>query len=302
MDVTVSGHGVSDAAAVARRMWVRFEPYHDATYFTPESRAAADAVGAKGGWMGYFAMRAAPLGAVPPELVISTFYNFHPAMVRRAIPDAWGIAEPDVFLAARLAGVDGALRRLLGPDVVDGPELAEAAELAGRAADAATTVGRPLAAANALVSTSDTPHLALWQAATTLRESRGDGHVAVLVTADLGPCETLVLFAAQHGMDPAYLRAARGWSEQEWQEATARLADRGLVTATGGITDAGTELRTWVEARTDEAAAAPWRALGLERSDRLAELMTPITARIAERNEAVRTNPMGLDPLSQLRD
>lgn len=291
----------SDAAAVARRMWVRFEPYHDTTYFTPESRAAAEAVGAKGGWMGYFAMRAAPLGAVPPELVIATFYNFHPAMVRRAIPDAWEIAEPAVFLAARLAGVDGALRRLLGPDVVDGPELAEAAELAGQAAAAATIAGRPLAAANALVSASDTPHLALWQATTTLRESRGDGHVAALVTADLDPCETLVLFAAHHGIDPAYMRSARRWSEQEWQDTTARLTDRGLVTATGAITDAGTELRAWIEARTDEAAAAPWCALGQERSDRLAELMTPIALRIAEQNEAMMTNPMGLDPLPELR-
>jgi hypothetical protein len=282
-------------------MWVRFEPYHDTTYFTPESRAAAEAVGAKGGWMGYFAMRAAPLGAVPPELVIATFYNFHPAMVRRAIPDAWEIAEPAVFLAARLAGVDGALRRLLGPDVVDGPELAEAAELAGQAAAAATIAGRPLAAANALVSASDTPHLALWQATTTLRESRGDGHVAALVTADLDPCETLVLFAAHHGIDPAYMRSARRWSEQEWQDTTARLTDRGLVTATGAITDAGTELRAWIEARTDEAAAAPWCALGQERSDRLAELMTPIALRIAEQNEAMMTNPMGLDPLPELR-
>ncbi|MFD1049706.1 hypothetical protein ACFQ1S_31345, partial [Kibdelosporangium lantanae] len=42
-------------------MWVLVETYHDVTYFSPESRAATDALGCKGGWMGYFGMRAAPL-------------------------------------------------------------------------------------------------------------------------------------------------------------------------------------------------------------------------------------------------
>jgi hypothetical protein len=291
---------VPDAAAVARLMWVRFETYHDVTYFTPESRAAADSLGCKGGWMGYFAMRAAPLGAAPPELVISTFYNFHPAMVRRALPDAWGLAEPVVFLAARLAGVDGALRRMLGADMIDGAELAEAASLTARAAAAAPIVGRPLAAANSLVSVSETPHLALWQACTVLRESRGDGHVAALVAADLGPCEALVLFGAERGLDAVYLRAARRWSEQEWQEAADRLADRGLLSADGVITSAGTELREWVETCTDQAAAASWRALGQADCDRLSSLMTPIALRIAESNEAMHTNPMGLDAAREL--
>ena len=93
-------------ASIARDMWVRFETYHDVTYFTPESRAATDALGCKGGWMGYFGMRAAPLGAAPPELVTATFYNFHPSRVARVIPDAWEIASPQRFLETRLSGVD----------------------------------------------------------------------------------------------------------------------------------------------------------------------------------------------------
>src|SRR2546421_12354026 len=121
-------------ASVARDMWVRFETYHDVTYFTPESRAATDALGCKGGWMGYFGMRAAPLGAAAPELVIATFYNFHPSRVARAIPDAWEIASPQRFLDTRLSGVDGALRRMLPADVLAGSVLAEAAGLIREAA------------------------------------------------------------------------------------------------------------------------------------------------------------------------
>jgi hypothetical protein len=277
-------------------MWVLFETYHDVTYFTPESRGATDALGCKGGWMGYFGMRAAPLGEASPELVTSTFYNFHPSMVRRALPDAWRIAPAERFLATRLAGVDGALRRILGP-AVEGIE--EAAELAVEAARHATIVGRPLGAANATLPAPSEPHLALWQAATVLRESRGDGHIAALVTALLDPVETLVLFAADHDLAPAYMRAARGWSEQEWADAEARLADRGLV-FNRALTPAGAELRADIERQTDELSAAPWVAMGPERTARLAGLLRPLVRMLASQNEAMRVNPMALDAVKEL--
>lgn len=275
-------------------MWPLFETYHDVTYFTPESRAETDALGCKGGWMGYFGMRAAPLGAVAPEIVISSFYNFRPSMVRRAIPDAWQVASPEQFLEIRLKGAEGALRRMLG-DV----DVTEAAELAQEAADNTPTAGRPLAAANAILPVPDKPLLKLWQAATTLRESRGDGHVAVLVAAALDPVETLVLFSVDQGLDPAYMRAARGWSEQEWEQAGQRLADRGLL-EDGVITQAGLDLRTDIERRTDEAAEAPWQALGQAKTDRLAELLTPMARALGEQNGAMRQNPMSLDIAKEL--
>lgn len=279
-----------------RDLWVRFETYHDVTYFTPESRAVTDALGCKGGWMGYFGQRAAPLGAVPPEVVTAAFYNFHPRMVARALPDAWDVATPARFLAARLEGVDRALRRML-----DSLDVAEAAELAGQAAEAAPTAGRVLAAANRALPVPDEPHLALWQACTTLRESRGDGHVAALVAADLGPCETLVLFSADKSLDPAYMRAARGWSEEEWREAEAALTGRGLLDGEGGgLTPAGRALREDVERRTDEAATRPWDVLGAAGTARFAELTTPIALRLGRLNEAMRTNPMAIDPIAQL--
>ncbi|MEU4762573.1 hypothetical protein AB0H12_04925 [Actinosynnema sp. NPDC023794] len=276
-----------------RDLWVRFETYHDVTYFSPESRAVTDALGCKGGWMGYFGQRAAPLGAAAPEVVTAAFYSFHPRMVARALPDAWDVASPARFLEARLEGVDRALRRML--ETLD---VAEAADLAGQAAEAAPTAGRVLAAANGVLPVPDEPHLALWQACTTLRESRGDGHIAALVAADLAPCETLVLFSADKGLDPAYMRAARGWSEQEWREAEAALTERGLLD--GGLTPAGRALREDVERRTDEAATRPWDVLGPAGTARFAELTTPIALRLGRLNEAMRTNPMAIDPVAQL--
>ncbi|SDC60993.1 SCO6745 family protein [Actinokineospora iranica] len=283
-----------------RSLWQCYEPYHAVTYFTPESVAETDALGCHGRWMGYFGMRAAPLGAAPAWLVTSVFYNFHPSRVERALPEAWTVASPEEFLAARLRGVDGALRRLVGGETVTGPEIAEAAELARAAAGWAPTAGRPLGAANAALDLPDEPHLALWQAVTTLRESRGDGHVAALVTAGLDPVETLVAFGADNGLAPDYLRTARAVPEDEWAAAERRLAERGILDEPGVLTGEGRELRESVEALTDEAAAAPWLELGDQGTARFVELMAPLSLRITRENDRMRVNPMALRPQEHL--
>jgi hypothetical protein len=284
----------------ARAMWVRFETYHDVTYFTPESRAATDALGCKGGWMGYFGMRAAPLGAVPPEVVTAVFYNFHPDKVARAIPDAWAVASPAQFLDTRLSGVDQALRRMLPAGVLAGRELAELASLLREAAGHAPIVGRPLGAANAALPWPDEPHLAVWHASTILRESRGDGHVAALVAAGLDAIETLVLFGADNGMSEEYLQVARGWSAPEWSWARERLTERGLLTQQADLTTEGVVLRRWIEDRTDHSAAAPWHAIGEESTARVVELLTPVALTIARVNDAMAVNPLGLAAVAEL--
>ena len=284
----------------ARALWVRFETYHDVTYFTPESRAATDALGCKGTWMGYFGTRAAPLGPTTPEMVTATFYNFHPKRVAEAIPAAWKIASPEAFLRTRLSGVDSALRRMLPAEMLDSVDLAAAAVLVRSAAERAPIAGRPLAAANATVPWPAEPHLVLWQASARLRESRGDGHVAALIAAGLGPCEALVMFGADHGLDASYQQAQRGWSAKEWAAAAGRLVARGLLTKQGKLTEKGAETRRWVEQRTVEEAAAPWLAIGAEASARAADLLTPIAMRIADANQATGGNQMAIAPVEEL--
>jgi hypothetical protein len=110
------------------------EPYHAMVYFAPEARAAYTALGLKGYWMGYFASRSAAMGAVPANLVTATFYNFHPRMVARSIPDAWRFSTPKRILAARYEGADVVLRKLLS-ERITAPELAEAVVLAREAAE-----------------------------------------------------------------------------------------------------------------------------------------------------------------------
>lgn len=164
---------------IARIMWQLFEPIHAVTYFAPEARAASDGAGLRGFWMGYFAQRAAPLGPVGPEIVTACCYGFAPRRVARAIPDAWQYTTPEQALRARLDGADAALRGLLG-EAIGSESMKTAADIAWDAATHASTAGRVLAAANQALPKHSQPHLQLWQAATTLREHRGDGHVAVL--------------------------------------------------------------------------------------------------------------------------
>ncbi|MES4904797.1 MULTISPECIES: hypothetical protein [unclassified Streptomyces] len=280
--------------ALARRMWHQLEPVHASLYFAPQAYEEAAALGydVKSRWPSYFAWRAAPLGAVGPELVTATFYSFSPRTIAEYVPAVWSTATPEAVVAARLRAVDRTFRALLG-DRVGGQDIAEAAALAKGAAEAAPLAARPLAAANRDLGWSDEPHLALWQAITVLREHRGDGHLAALLTAGLDPCEALVSFAGV-GAAPKENFDGRGWTAAEWSAAAGRLAERGWLDADGNATERGRQGRDAIERQTDELAAAPWRALGAERAERLAELVHPLLAAVFETGMLPAQSTLGI--------
>lgn len=277
---------------VARRGWQLVETVHAITYFAPELRAATDALGLRGGWMSYFGCRAAPLGPVPAAVVTSTFYNFSPALVARAIPDVWGYATPAELLDARLAAMDQALSRLLG-EAVGGDDVRTAAGLAATAAARVDGAGRPLAAANAALPLPEPPHLAMWQALTVLREHRGDGHVTALLSHQVGPTQALVLAAAGQRAPAELLRAARRWTEAEWAQATEALAARGWVKPDGTITDAGRSARYDIELLTDRLALQPYAALGTGRVDELFGALRRLGDLVHASGGVPRPNPVG---------
>ena len=273
----------------ARRMWKTLEPYHAITYFAPDTKRETDALGLRGGWMSYFACRAAPLGPVGPSLVAAVFYNFHPSMVARALPDAWSHASPAQLLDTRLRAVDSAVRRLF-----PGTSLGRTAEVARRAAELAPVAGRPIAAANAALEWPNEPHLVLWQATTILRESRGDGHVAALVGAGLSPCQACVTISAAGGPSKEVFQVNRRWSDDDWAAAEDDLRSRGLLDSTGALTVAGRELRRQVEATTDALADQGWRALGDELAAELHDLVHPLSAALMSSGLIPPDNPMAM--------
>jgi hypothetical protein len=294
---------MDNAARAARRMWTLFEPVHVVTYFSAEALSAFTAAGLRGFWRGYFAGRAAPLGTVDAAPVTASFFNFAPPMVARALPGVWELITPQEALAVRSAGAVAALRRLVGGREAD---VAAAADLLLRAIDGLDCAGRVLAAANAALPSEGgmlkgewgggrgaggEPLARLWQAATLLREHRGDGHFAALVAAGIDGCEALVLRSGQD-LSREQLQPLRGWTDGEWDAAAGRLAARGWLGEDGRVTPAGAAARQAVEDATDLAAARPWARLGPEATEELAALLAPIAAACA--TDLPFPNPVGL--------
>ncbi len=262
-----------DAGRTARSL----ETLHALCYFSTEVDAALVDVGLKKGRMLYFAGRAAPMGRVGGGPVTATFFVFNPSLVGHFIPEAWDFASPEDVHAARYAGVDRAYRNLLGEETLASAEVAEAAELARTAALTCAPEGRALHAAHADLDWPEAPHLVLFHALTLLREHRGDGHVAALLHAGLSGLEALVTHTATgKGFTVPAAQATRGWSAEQWDGAIADLAERGLMTAEGALSEAGEQLRADVEAATDRLGAAPWQELGDEGATRLRELARPL--------------------------
>jgi hypothetical protein len=284
---TATGNGGSAGVSPeqGRATFQAAEPIHAMIYFTPHYLPAYEAVGLRGRRMGYFASRAAAMGPVPADVVIATFFNFNPDLVRRAIPDAWALASPQAILDARLSAVDTSLRQAWG-DGVASAEVAEAAELATVAARAAVQwpQGRPLFGAHADLPWPAEPHLALWHAQTLLREYRGDGHVALLTTAGLTPVEALVTHAAAGSVTDAALRMSRAWGDEDWAAGVASVRARGWL-ADGddlALNEAGRAFRQDLEARTDELAVGAWAALGPAGCARLTELALPLAQAVID--------------------
>ena len=278
----------------ARRLWALGEPFHSLTYFADECRVAGTLAGLKGFWQTYFAFRAAPLGAVGPEVVTASFYNFAHAFVARRVPAIWEATTPTAALEARLGGVDAAVRRALGGDWPGSAEAAEAAELVGVAAAAVDLPGRPLAAANTAVPMPVEAHLALWQSLTTLREHRGDGHTAALLQREVDGVSAHVLAAAAGRSTREWLMRARGWEDAEWDDAARRLTERGWLEGDGGLSAEGLAMVAAIEADTDRLALGPWRAIGDPGCDRLAELLGPIRRAVIAAGDWPAHNPIGV--------
>lgn len=269
---------------IARKTWRTLEPIHALIYFAPEAAEAYEAIGLPPAMGGYFASRAAALGAVPAEVVIATFFNFHPGFVRETIPSAWAIAAPDVVLGARLVAADKALRARLGDEAASSPEVGEAAVLARRAAESAMQwpEGRPLFAGHAARPWPDDPLLVLWHAQTLLREFRGDGHIAAMTVEGVSGLDALILHGATGEVPPATLRSTRRWPRDEWAAGEERLRSRGWLDAAGALTGAGRAHRRWVEDRTDALAAPAYAVLGEEGCERLRTLGRPFAKKIVE--------------------
>jgi hypothetical protein len=273
---------MSVSPVVARKTWRTLEPIHGFIYFAPEATEAYAALGVTGR-SGYFASRSAPMGAASAELVIATFFNFEPGLVRHAMNGVWDGVSPNELLEARLGAAGAMLRRTLG-DLATTPDVEEAAGLARTAAEEASLhlSGKPLFAGHAALAWPDDPLLVLWHAQSLLREFRGDIHIAAMCAEGIDGCEALVTHAASGEIGAGVLQASRAWPDDAWAAAVASLQHKGHLGADGQFTDKGRASRQWVEDQTDAGATVAYAPLGEDACDRLRTLCRPMSKAIVE--------------------
>jgi hypothetical protein len=266
--------------SLARRMFELVEPIPLVNFFSDEPNEAMAGLGFSGYWDGYFAGRSAPLGRVPAGVVFAAFYNFSYAEVARHVPSVWERTTPEAAVAARRRGCTAALRRILG-ELADSPGVPRAADLMTQAAAGAPGEGRVLFSAVRELPAPEDPVTRLWHSADVLREHRGDGHIAALLSEGIGGTEAHMLAALDLGMPAHEFGRIHHRPRAELDRVLDGLRDRGLVDADGWFTDAGRKTKERIEALTDELAMPPYAALSGTDLEELIEVLEPISARVS---------------------
>jgi hypothetical protein len=189
----------------------------------------------------------------------------------------WATTTPEAAIAARERGCVTALRRILG-DRVDSPAFARAADLLTTAATSAPVEGRPMYAALRALPVPDDVVARLFAAASLLREHRGDGHIAALMSEGIGGLEAHVLLALDMGMPAEKFGRIHHLPAAQVAAVVQGMRDRGLVDDEGRFTDRGRAVKQRVEALTDDLAATPYEALTPDELEELMAALEPLAA------------------------
>jgi hypothetical protein len=242
-----------------RRLRNTIEPLASNVYFAPEVHAAFEAIGFGPGvtadgclviadLSAYYCSRAGCMGQVPGEVVVAAFGVFNPDLIIPHVERGWAIAGVDDVLAAREKGATASLTRILG----DQPQLPRATELLQRAAAAGCASGRFLYAGLRSLGIPDTPWGALWRAVDSVREHRGDSHIAAWIAAGLDPVEAGLLTEVYYGMPTKRYHRGRGWTERALDAGLDRLRERKLIEGDPvRLTVEGRAFRESIETATD---------------------------------------------------
>jgi hypothetical protein len=231
------------ADSPARRLRDAIEPVAAHAFWSPRTAAAVQGLGLTAMSV-YVCGRAAVLGATTPDVVVATFAWFDPDLIATAYAAGTAQADWQSINAARNGATAESLRAALPQD--PGAE----ADILADAVAAANESGRALFGARRGQGRPSDPHERLWWACESLRDHRGDSHVAAALAADVGPVEMNILTELRLGGELRVFTRTRGWSEAAMDRAIAALTDRGWL-QDGALTDAGRQARDDIEAATD---------------------------------------------------
>lgn len=269
----------SAITAASRALAAALEPVTGQVYFSPECHANYQRLGfapSRGEFNGvmapdgpaYFTSRGSLMGQVQGTVVAAAFAVFNPAVVVPAVAHGWSLTDAATIFAARDDGGIAQLARLLG----DEPSgVARARDLLSRATAVLRPEGRPLYAGLASQSMPGTTLGQVWRLGDMLREFRGDSHTAAWISAGFTACEIGVVSELYWGLPARSYSRTRGWTDDDYATAIARLERDGLV-VDDALTSRGLDARESVEIATDAQMASVIHVLGNDLDDLLAIL------------------------------
>jgi hypothetical protein len=100
------------------------------------------------------------------------------------------------------------------------------------------------------------PVARLWHSANLLREHRGGGHIAALVSEGIG-LESHALYAVSQGMPAEKFGRIHHLPAATLAAVAGRMRSRGLINDTGQITDTGRQTRERIEASGRRRCQSP---------------------------------------------
>jgi hypothetical protein len=280
------------------------EPIAGQVYFSPEAHAAyaelgfnpspgstRDGVALPDG-PAYFASRGSLLGQVSGEVVAAAFGVFNPAVVVPAVTWAWTKVDAATICAARTRGGVAQLERVLGPAPGG---LARATDLLARAVEPLRPEGKPLFAGLRGLGMPGDALGDMWRLADTLREYRGDAHIAAWTSAELDATEVGLLTELYWRMPlRSYIRT-RAWSDADLDDAEGRLVERGLL-SDAALTPEGRALRERVEVSTDTQCQVIVETLG-DDFDELLNILGPWGLTLRDASAYPSQGPHDLAPI-----
>lgn len=269
-------------SSVARTMWSTSEPFVATGLICKESLISTIELGIPKG-AAFFAVRGAPMGAANVAIFSAAFHGFALERLQDGLDAAWKATTPQAVIDSTHAAIPVMAQRVFD-DSQNLDEITRVGTLLATVVAHLDVSGRPLAAGNKSVPSPNEPWAKLWRAWNTLREYRGDAHVATLVANNLTVDEAQVLSATWGASkyDVELLRATRGLDDTRWELAQAQLTARGLLTAEGSISQAGMNLRDDIEQKTDEACMNAWNQLSASELEEVRQCTYKLSAHIIE--------------------
>jgi hypothetical protein len=129
------------------------------------------------------------------------------------------------------------------------------------------------------------PVAQLFHAAALLREHRGDGHIAALMSERVGRLECHVLCALGMGLPAEKFGRIHHLPPAQIAAVIDGMCERDLIGDDGWLSEAGHATKARVEELTDDLAAAPYQALEPVGLAELQAALEPIAAELIDAQE-----------------